>query len=61
MNYGSLHSIATVLAFLAFIGVCWWAYRPANRERFEHIGRSALDNDPMLSPGDVRQQQENGK
>ena len=47
MNYGLMHSIATVCAFIAFIGICWWAYRPANRARFEHIGRSALDTDPI--------------
>jgi cytochrome c oxidase cbb3-type subunit 4 len=47
MNYGLMHSIATVFAFVAFIGICWWAYRPANRARFEHIGRAPLDSDPI--------------
>lgn len=61
MDYGLMHSIATVAAFLAFIGVVWWAYRPANRARFEDIGRSALDTDPILSPKHGRSLQENGK
>lgn len=61
MSYGLMHSIATVAAFLAFIGVCWWAYRPANRQRFESIGRSALESDPILSPEKGRSLQENGK
>lgn len=47
MNYGLMHSIATVFAFIAFIGICWWAWRPANRARFEQLGRSALDTDPI--------------
>lgn len=58
--YGLMHSIATVSAFLAFLGVCWWAYTPANRQRFEEIGRSALDTDPILAPAG-RAAQENGK
>lgn len=61
MTIGTLHSIATVLAMLAFAGVCWWAYRPANRQRFENIGRSPLEDDPILPHGNVRPQQENDK
>ena len=61
MDYGLMHSIATVAAFLAFVGVVWWAYRPANRQRFENIGRAALENDPILSPESGRSLQEKGK
>lgn len=61
MDIGTLHSIATVAAVLAFLGVCGWAYAPSNRQRFEDIGRSALESDPVLSPEGGRSQQENGK
>lgn len=61
MDIGFMHSIATVAAFLAFIGVVWWAYTPVNRARFEEIGRSALDTDPVLSAEAGRSLQENGK
>lgn len=47
MNYGLMHSIATVAAVLAFAGICWWAYRPANRARFENDARLVLDTDPL--------------
>jgi cytochrome c oxidase cbb3-type subunit 4 len=50
MNYGLMHSIATVAAFLAFTGICWWAWRPANRQRFEALGRLPLDSDPLHAP-----------
>jgi cytochrome c oxidase cbb3-type subunit 4 len=59
MNYGLMHSLATVFAFLAFTGICWWAWRPANRQRFEDLGRLPLDNDPVHAPH--AQTQENGK
>lgn len=48
MNYAVLHSIATVAAVIAFTGVCWWAYRPGNRLRFEEDARMPLDTDPLF-------------
>lgn len=50
MNYGLYHSIATITAVLAFIGVCWWAFTPKNSKRFEEDARLAIDTDPILSP-----------
>lgn len=44
----TLHSIATVAAFIAFIAVVWWAYSPKNRKRFEEDAKLALD-DEMLN------------
>ncbi|MFB6347982.1 cbb3-type cytochrome oxidase subunit 3 [Moraxella marmotae] len=44
MNWGVLHSIATVSAFVAFIGVAWWAYSPKNKKRFEEDAQLALDD-----------------
>ncbi len=49
MDYAIWHSVATVAAVLAFSGVVWWAYRPANRARFEEVGRLPLENDPILT------------
>lgn len=49
MDYGTLHSIATVAAIIAFSAICWWAYRPANRQRFEEDARMVLDTDPIRS------------
>lgn len=49
MDYALMHSIATVAAMIAFAAVCWWAYRPGNRARFEADGRLPLDNDPILT------------
>ncbi|OAV01806.1 MULTISPECIES: cbb3-type cytochrome oxidase subunit 3 [Moraxella] len=44
MNWGVLHSIATVAAFIAFIGIVWWAYSPKNKKRFEEDAQLALDD-----------------
>ena len=46
MNAVTLQAIATVAAFAAFIGVCWWAYSPANRKRFEQDADIAMVSSP---------------
>ena len=47
MNWGVLHSIATVAAFVAFIAVAWWAYSPKNKKRFEEDAQLALDDNQI--------------
>ncbi len=61
MNYGLWHSIATVLAVVAFAGVCWWAYSPANRKRFEQDALMPLDTDPLHQQRTQGAQQPSGK
>ena len=45
MGIGELQTIATVSAFVAFIGVAWWAYSPKNKKRFEEDAKLALDDE----------------
>ena len=35
MDKGTLGAISTVLVTLAFIGVCWWAFSPRRKKRFD--------------------------
>lgn len=46
MSISDLQIIATVLAFIAFISIAWWAYSPKNKKRFEEDAQLALDDDP---------------
>ncbi|WP_201527546.1 MULTISPECIES: cbb3-type cytochrome oxidase subunit 3 [Psychrobacter] len=45
MGIGELQAIATVSAFIAFVGVAWWAYSPKNKKRFEEDAQLALDDE----------------
>ena len=45
MGIGELQTIATVAAFIAFVGVAWWAYSPKNKTRFEEDAQLALDDE----------------
>lgn len=52
MGIGELQTIATVSAFVAFIGVAWWAYSPKNKKRFEEDAQLALDDEDIESSSD---------
>lgn len=47
MNWGVLHSIATLGAFIAFIAIAWWAYSPKNKQRFQEDAQLALDDEQL--------------
>lgn len=52
MGIGELQTIATVSAFVAFLGVAWWAYSPKNKKRFEEDAQLALDDEDKESSSD---------
>jgi cytochrome c oxidase cbb3-type subunit 4 len=35
MDISDLHSLSTVLMMIAFIGICWWAFAPKRKKRFD--------------------------
>lgn len=43
MDQGWVRGIIAVVTLLTFLGICWWAYRPGNRERFEEDALMAFD------------------
>ena len=48
MDFTMLSSAITVISFVIFIGIMYWAYAKQNKEKFEAIGKSLLeiDTDP---------------
>jgi cytochrome c oxidase cbb3-type subunit 4 len=44
MDLNLARSLVTLAAFVAFLGIVWWAYAPARRERFERDARLPLDD-----------------
>ena len=45
MDLNLLRSLVTLAAFAAFLGIVWWAYGSARRERFERDARRPLDDE----------------
>lgn len=51
-DLGFARGVITVVTLATFLGICWWAYRADNRERFEQDGRLAFDDEEPLPPPD---------
>lgn len=45
MDINAFRALATVLAVIAFAGVCWWAYGPSRKSRFEEDGNLPFQDD----------------
>lgn len=42
--------VALVLFLLAFLGIVWWVFRPANRHRWESDAQMPLDDQHPQQP-----------
>jgi cytochrome c oxidase cbb3-type subunit 4 len=45
MDFTLLSTIFTVLSLVVFIGILYWAFSQRNKDKFEDLGRTLLDND----------------
>ena len=48
MDINDLRSTVTVLLFLIFIGIVWWAYSDRRRVAYDEAARLPLDDDSPL-------------
>lgn len=47
MNVGTLGAISTVLVTIAFFGVCYWAFSPKLKKRFEEDAKLPFADDEI--------------
>jgi cytochrome c oxidase cbb3-type subunit 4 len=45
MDINTLRSIVTVLTFVTFIGICWWALSRRNQARFDEAAQLPFGQD----------------
>lgn len=70
MDINDLRSLATVLVFLAFFGVLWWAYGPSRKGYFDKASqlpfadeadeKNEKDTDTPEQHSDSEDQQQKG-
>jgi len=61
MDITLLHSIWTVLALVAFVGIVIWAWSGKRKPGFEQAARMALDDDLPVPPvGNKEKEYEHG-
>ena len=47
MDINTLRSIATVLVAVAFAAVCWWAFGPSRRKKFDEAAQLPFADEPQ--------------
>jgi cytochrome c oxidase cbb3-type subunit IV len=50
MDINDLRSLGTVFVALAFIGVCWWAFSPKRKKRFDEAANLPFADEPQSKP-----------
>jgi cytochrome c oxidase cbb3-type subunit 4 len=46
MDINDLRSLLTVLTFICFIGIVWWAFSSRRKQTYEEAARMPLEDDP---------------
>ena len=46
MDMNTLRSIATVLVAISFVVVCWWAFAPSRRKKFDDAAKLPFLDEP---------------
>lgn len=59
LDMGLVRGLITLLTLGAFLGICWWAYRPGNRLRFDEDAFLAFDEDERLGISTVNTRNRN--
>jgi cytochrome c oxidase cbb3-type subunit 4 len=52
MDINQIRTVLTVLVFLVFAGIVWWAYGSKRKHRFDAAARSVLE-DERSAPHDA--------
>lgn len=50
---GIIRGLIALVSLATFIGICWWAYRPRSRARFEQDALLVFDEDEQPRPGEI--------
>ncbi|MDO8907595.1 MAG: cbb3-type cytochrome c oxidase subunit 3 [Pseudohongiella sp.] len=45
MDINDFRTLATVLVFLSFVSIVWWAYGPSRRAYFDQAAQLPFDNE----------------
>jgi len=46
----NLRGLSTVLVMIAFAGVCWWAFSPSRRKKFDEAANLPFADEDSMKP-----------
>ncbi|GAM56790.1 cytochrome c oxidase subunit ccoQ [Vibrio ishigakensis] len=52
MDISTIHSIWTLLLFVSFAGVVWWAYGKSRKSRFDEAANLIFDDEEKKETND---------
>ena len=55
MDVGTLGAISTVLVTLAFFGICFWAFSPRLKKRFDEYAKLPFADDELTKKAEYEQ------
>lgn len=44
MDINSFRALSTVFVALAFLGICWWAFSPKRKQKFDEAAQLPFDD-----------------
>jgi cytochrome c oxidase cbb3-type subunit 4 len=53
MDMGDVRGIITIVTMVTFLGICWWAYNSANRQRIEEDALLPFADEEQLGESDT--------
>lgn len=45
MDLNTLRGLSTVFVMIAFLGICWWAFSPKRKKKFEDAAKLPFADD----------------
>ena len=60
MDINTVRGLSTVFVFIAFIGVCWWAFNPKRKKKFNEAANLPFADDEQ-SQQSARQESEQNR
>jgi cytochrome c oxidase cbb3-type subunit 4 len=48
MDINTLRGLSTIFVMIAFFGVCWWAFAPSRKKRFEEDANLPFADEPQV-------------
>lgn len=61
MDIGTLQGIGTIFAFIAFIGICWWAFSKEKKRDFDEAAQLPFTGDELAEENLTKENEIRGR
>ena len=54
MDINTLRGISTIFVMVAFLGICWWAFSPKRKKRFEEAANLPFEEEQRAEANNTK-------